>query len=224
MSSDMAAEIRSVLEANKASYTANDNISDFIAHEDLGCLQEQVAEKVEELLRTLLIDTESDPNTQDTANRVAKMFIHEVFKGRYYPRPDITFFPNTKRLDELYVVGPITVRSACSHHLVPIIGQCWVGVIPGEKIIGLSKFNRLVEWIMARPQIQEEAAVQLADEIERLIKPKGLAVVIKAQHLCMTWRGVKDNQTQMTTSIMRGLFRDKPEARAEFMDFIKGDL
>jgi GTP cyclohydrolase I len=150
------------------------------------------------------------------------MYLREVFKGRYQPRPPVTDFPNAKALDEVYTVGPITVRSACSHHLVPIMGQAWIGVIPSERVIGLSKFNRLTEWVMSRPQIQEEAAIQLADEIEALIQPKALAVVLRAQHLCMTWRGVRESQTSMTTSIMRGIFRDKPEAREEFLSIIKG--
>lgn len=177
---------------------------------------------VNALLNALRIDWENDPNTKGTAERIARMYVDEVMKGRFHPRPKITVFPNTRKLDEMYTVGPITVRSMCSHHLVPIIGNAWIGVIPGDTLIGLSKFHRLTDWIMSRPQIQEEAAVQLADEIESLISPKGLAVVVKASHLCTTWRGVMDKGSQMTTSIMRGLMQHSPVSRTEFLESIKG--
>lgn len=174
------------------------------------------------LLEALRIDWKNDPNTRETPARVARMLVDETQRGRFHHPPKLTTFPNTRALDELYTVGPIAVRSTCSHHLVPILGAAWVGVIPGDTLIGLSKFHRLTEWIMARPQIQEEAAVQLADEIERLIRPQGLAVVVKAEHMCMTWRGVRDTGSKMVTSIMRGCLRDNAAARAEFMEAIKG--
>jgi GTP cyclohydrolase IA len=198
-------------------FKANDTIADHIALSERDTLRDGVKAAVQNLLDALVIDTVHDHNTVGTAERVARMYVDEVFRGRYHPRPKVTDFPNAKGLDEVYTVGPITVRSACSHHLVPIVGNAWVGVIPGERVIGLSKFNRLTEWVMARPQIQEEAAIQLADEIEALIKPKALAVVIKASHMCMTWRGVREASTSMTTSVMRGLFREDPAARTECM-------
>lgn len=201
---------------------ANSNLSDFLTDDDRSLIEARVRTSVESLLDALLIDTENDPNTQDTAKRVAKMLVQEVFKGRYEPPPTITDFPNTDKLDQIYTVGPITVRSACSHHLVPILGQAWIGVIPGERIIGLSKFNRLTEWVMARPQIQEEATQQLADEIEQRIYPQALAVVIKAEHMCMTWRGVRETSTSMITSVLRGAFRDDYKARQEFFSIIRG--
>jgi GTP cyclohydrolase I len=205
-----------------APFLANDNISEFIAPGELDELQREIEKGLSSVLSSLVIDTENDHNTQETAKRVAKMYLREVFGGRYVKRPDVTDFPNAKNLDQLYTVGPITVRSACSHHMCPIQGHAWVGVIPSERVIGLSKFTRLAEWVMARPQIQEEAVVQLADLIESLIKPRGLAVVVKATHSCMTWRGVKDTGTTMTTSVMRGLLRNEPAARAEFMALIEG--
>lgn len=215
-------KIKQKLVAANARFFANDNIADFITPKEMAKLQKEVEKQVEELLRSLVIDTENDHNTQGTAKRVAKMFLHEVYKGRYHQPPVITDFPNAKNLDELYTVGPVAIRSACSHHLVPITGHAWIGVIPSDRVIGLSKFNRLTDWIMARPQIQEEATVQLADAIEELIKPKALAVVVKATHLCMTWRGVRETETSMTTSIMRGAFRDNDAARQEFFSIIKG--
>lgn len=203
-------------------FAANDNISEHLEAGDLEKIEKDVEAAVQQLLHALVIDTENDHNTRETAKRVAKMYVREVFKGRYAPRPAITDFPNAKHVDQLYTVGPITVRSACSHHIVPIVGKAWIGVIPGERVVGLSKFNRLTEWVMARPQIQEEATMQLADEIETLIKPKALAVVVQAQHMCMTWRGVRDLGTSMTTSVMRGAFRENAVAREEFFSIIRG--
>lgn len=213
--------IRNRMERVGVKYFANDNIASFIFPDEMPHLQQEVERRVEHLLRGLLIDVDRDHNSKGTAKRVAKMYLNEVFKGRYHPAPKITDFPNAKNLDEMYVTGPITIRSACSHHLVPIVGRCWIGIIPGERVIGLSKFNRLVDWIASRPQIQEEMVVQIADYIEKQVAPDGLAVVIEATHLCMTWRGVKEPaEAAMTTSVMRGAFRTKPEARAEFMALI----
>jgi GTP cyclohydrolase I len=214
--------IRNRLKKGGFPFAANDNIAPHLLPGELDALQGEVEERVQALLDALVVDTENDHNTQETAARVARMYVREVFRGRYEAPPKVTDFPNVKHLDEIYTVGPITVRSACSHHLVPITGQCWVGVKPSDRVIGLSKFNRLVEWVMARPQIQEEAAIMLADTIEGLIKPQGLAVVIKAQHQCMTWRGVKDNDTHMVTSIMRGFFREDAKARQELMSILRG--
>lgn len=184
---------------------------------------QRVAIAVQHLMKELYIDAPNDHNTRGTAMRVAKMYVTEVMKGRYDPQPDITAFPNALRLDELYTTGPITVRSMCSHHLVPIIGKAWIGIIPGEDtVIGLSKFNRLVDWVFSRPQIQEEASIQLADILEEIAKPKGLAVVVKATHMCMTWRGVRESQDAvMTTSVIRGAIKDVPAARAEFFSLIR---
>jgi GTP cyclohydrolase I len=218
----MSKIIKAKIKAANGSFLANDNISEFINEYDLKEIQDNVEQAMVNLLDALVIDTENDHNTIETAKRVAKMYVHEVFKGRYLPAPKITDFPNAKNLDQIYTIGPITVRSACSHHLVPIMGQAWIGVIPGERVIGISKFNRLTEWIMARPQIQEESTVQLADEIEKIITPKALAVVVKAQHMCMSWRGVRDTGSSMTTSVMRGLFRNDIAAREEFLSIIKG--
>lgn len=217
----IVATIRNRMEAADFSYFANDNVASFIFPGEMSHLLAEVERRVNHLLRGLLIDVDRDHNTQGTAKRVAKMYLHEVFKGRYHSAPKITDFPNAKHLDEMYVTGPITIRSACSHHLVPIVGRCWIGIIPGKRVIGLSKFNRLVDWIASRPQIQEEMVVQIADYIENRTAPDGLAVVIEATHLCMTWRGVKESaEAAMTTSVMRGVFRTKPEARAEFMALV----
>ena len=203
-------------------YHANDNIAAFVQEGELAELRTEVQAKVEELLRSLVIDTESDHNTQETAQRVAKMYLEEVFRGRYVPMPAVTEFPNVERLNELMIVGPITVRSACSHHLCPVIGQVWIGVLPNEhtNVIGLSKFARMAEWIMNRPQIQEEAVVQLANLIQEKTSPDGLAIVMEASHFCMGWRGVKDMDSKMINSVMRGVFLKDPNLRREFLSLI----
>jgi GTP cyclohydrolase I len=138
------------------------------------------------------------------------------------PAPPVTEFPNAEHLNELMIVGPITVRSACSHHFCPIIGRLWVGLMPNQhsNLIGLSKYSRLAEWIMSRPQIQEEAITQMADLLMRKVTPDGLAVVMEADHFCMHWRGVKDSNTRMTNSVMRGSFLKDSALRREFLSLI----
>ena len=198
---------------------ANDNIAAHIQPGELDALQAEVQAKMQEVLKSLVIDTDSDHNTQETAKRVAKMFVREVFAGRYAEAPTVTEFPNISRLNELMIVGPITVRSACSHHLCPIIGKVWIGIMPNEhsNLIGLSKYVRLTDWIMSRPQIQEEAVTMLADELQARVKPDGLAVVMEADHFCMHWRGVKDIEAAMTNSVMRGAFLTDANLRREFL-------
>jgi GTP cyclohydrolase I len=146
-----------------------------------------------------------------------------VFRGRYAARPSITEFPNVERLNELMIVGPITVRSACSHHLCPIIGKVWIGVLPNEhsNLIGLSKYARLTDWVMSRPQIQEEAVTRLADLLQEAMQPDGLAIVMEADHFCMQWRGVKDTDSKMINSVMRGSFLKDANLRREFLALLK---
>ncbi|MEW6315921.1 MAG: GTP cyclohydrolase I, partial [Pseudomonadota bacterium] len=165
-----------------------------------------------------------DHNSQETARRVAKMFIREVFAGRYVEAPEVTAFPNAERLNELMVVGPLRVRSACSHHLCPVMGRAWVGVMPRQdsQLIGLSKYARLIDWVMSRPQIQEEAIKQIADLLEDRMEPDGLAVVLEAEHYCMHWRGTKDDESRMVSSVMRGVFLTDASLRREFLALLPG--
>lgn len=220
--SHVADRIRERIRKANARFHANDNIAAFIEEGELEQLQAEVASKMEDVLRALVIDTESDHNTHDTARRVAKMYLKEVFAGRYVQQPTVTEFPNVRRLNELMIVGPVTVRSACSHHLCPIIGRVWVGVMPNEHsaLIGLSKYARLVEWVMTRPQIQEEAIIQLADLLQDKMQPDGLAIVMEADHYCMQWRGVKDMDSKMTNSVMRGSFLKNANLRREFLSLL----
>ena len=215
--------IRDRLIASKTRFHANDNIAAHIREGELNELLEEVSTRLQGVLESLVIDTASDHNTRDTGRRVAKMFINEVFSGRYVPMPAVTEFPNAAHLNELMIIGPVTVRSSCSHHLCPVIGKIWIGVMPNEhsNLIGLSKFARIANWIMSRPQIQEEAVVQLADLLQEKMQPDGLAVVMEADHFCMQWRGVKDMDAQMVNSVMRGSFLKDPALRREFLSLIK---
>lgn len=203
-------------------FHANDNIAAFIHDGELDELRVELEQQLEGVLRSLVIDTKNDHNTTGTAKRVAKMFIQEIFSGRYEAAPSVTTFPNVSQLNELMIVGPVTVRSACSHHLCPILGKVWIGILPNatSDLIGLSKYARLVDWIMSRPQIQEEAVLMLADELERRIRPDGLAIVMEANHFCMHWRGVKDDGTLMQNSVMRGEFLKNATLRAEFLSLL----
>jgi GTP cyclohydrolase I len=178
---------------------------------------------MQDVLESLVIDTRSDHNTQQTALRIARMYVTEVFRGRYFPQPTVTKFPNAEQLNELMIVGPVNVRSACSHHFCPIIGRIWIGLMPSasSNLIGLSKYVRLTEWIMTRPQIQEEASTRLADLLMEQTRPVGLAVVMEADHFCMHWRGVKDANARMTTSVMRGAFLKDHSLRREFLSLIR---
>ncbi len=219
----VSARIRARLKAARKRFHANDNISAFLEPGELDALLGEVEAKFNDVLASLVIDTESDHNTRDTARRVAKMYLTEVFRGRYAGPPPVTEFPNAAALNELMIVGPITVRSACSHHFCPIMGRLWIGLMPNEhsNLIGLSKYSRLAEWVMSRPQIQEEAISQIAELLMDKVRPDGLAVVMAADHFCMHWRGVKDSETMMTNSVMRGSFLKDHTLRSEFLSLIK---
>ena len=218
----MSLKIRQRIQASKKRFHANDNIAEFIRPGELDALLDEVETKMRGVLSSLVIDTDSDHNTHDTARRVAKMYLNEIFRGRYQEAPPVTEFPNAERLNELMIVGPITVRSACSHHLCPIMGRVWIGIMPNEhsNLIGLSKYARLIDWIMSRPQIQEEAVTQVADVLQSRMHPDGLAVIMEADHFCMHWRGVKDMDSKMINSVMRGSFLKDPNLRREFLSLV----
>ena len=196
-------------------FHANDNISEFIEEGEMEKLQEEVQGKLQGVLDSLVIDTENDHNTQETAKRVAKMWLRETFGGRYNPFPRVTSFPNMG-YKSMYTSGPISIRSTCAHHFQNIVGNAWVGIIPNGKVIGLSKFNRIVHHIAERPQIQEEMTTQIAEALQEYAHTKNIAVVVKAEHHCMTHRGVKEHESDMTTAIMLGAFKEDPATRDEF--------
>ena len=220
MSERMSSVLNRRFQTIRHKHFANDTIFAYLDPGDVDKIEDEVTDAFQGVLKALIINTDDDHNSKDTARRVAKMFVHEIFKGRYYPPPEITAFPNAKQYDQIYMTGPITINSTCAHHFQPITGGCYVGVFPGEKVIGLSKFNRLVDWIVSRPQIQEEMTEQIADEIEKQTEAKGVAVVIKAKHFCMSARGVKEHDSDMLTSVVRGLFREDPAIKAEFFSLL----
>jgi GTP cyclohydrolase I len=203
-------------------FHANDNVAPFILDGELAELRGEVEGHFRNLLKSLVIDIDGDHNTADTAKRVAKMYVDELFYGRFTGKPRVADFPNVEGVNELLMVGPITVRSACSHHFCPIMGRVWIGVLPNEqsRLIGLSKYARICDWIMSRPQIQEEAVALLANELQHVMNPNGLAIVMKADHFCMHWRGVKDAEASMTSSIVRGAFLENPTLRQEFFSLL----
>lgn len=165
--------------------------------------------------------TVTDPHTAETSRRFAKMLVREVCKGRFAPQPELTSFPSEGN-EDMQMVGPIAVRSLCSHHFCPILGSAWVAYVPGERLLGLSKFDRVVDWFSSRPQVQEGLARQIADYLEEQIAPRGVAVTIVATHTCMTWRGVKaHSDSAMGSNAMRGVFRTEAAARAEFLHFVR---
>jgi GTP cyclohydrolase IA len=207
--------IRSRIVDAGESYFSNQNISDFIQDGELELLKDEVAEKVEDVLKSLVIDIDKDHNTNDTARRVAKMYIDEIFRGRFYPRPKVTAFPNMG-YKSMYTSGPISIRSTCAHHFQNIVGKCWVGIIPNGEVIGLSKFNRLIHHIAERPQIQEEMTTQIAQELQEYGKTPHVAVVVKAEHHCMTHRGVREHESDMTTAVLLGAFLENPSIKQEF--------
>ncbi len=215
--------IRRRLQRGASRFHANDNIAHAIESGEIEQLIDEVAVRMQGVLESLVIDTQSDHNTQETARRVARMYVTEVFRGRYFPAPTVTEFPNAERLNELMIVGPVNVRSACSHHFCPIMGRIWIGLMPNEhsNLIGLSKYVRLTNWIMTRPQIQEEAITQVAELLMNKVSPDGLAVVMEADHFCMHWRGVKDENAKMINSVMRGSFLKDHTLRREFLSLIK---
>ena len=220
----ISVRIRERVQAAVRTFNANDNIADFIEPGEMDLLLDEVEAKMQGVLDSMVIDTANDHNSQATARRVAKMYLKEVFAGRYHQPPKITEFPNGKSLNELMIVGPITVRSACSHHLCPVMGKVWIGVMPNKhtNVIGLSKYARLVDWVLGRPQIQEEGIIQLADLIMEKTRPDGLAVVMECSHFCMSWRGVREKDSKMLNSVMRGAFLKDPTLRREFLALIPG--
>ncbi|MFC2131392.1 GTP cyclohydrolase I [Bacteroidota bacterium] len=187
--------------------------------EEMIRLLEQKFIEVTEILRM----TRNDPNTTETPLRIAKMLVNELFSGRYTQAPKLTVFPNRKKVDELIISKGIEVMSVCSHHWQTISGDCAIGYIPDDSVVGISKLSRVAHWFSRRGQIQEELGEQIADYLEELLHPKALGVIIKAKHYCMIARGVKGSETNslMVTSVMRGLLLEEFNLRNEFLKLIE---
>lgn len=210
-------QIRKRIQEDGGSFFANHNISRYIKDDELDMLVSELTIKFEDVLRSLVIDIDNDHNSNDTPRRLAKMLIKETFSGRYEPDPKITAFPNASKYDQVYVVGPITLHSTCSHHWQPIVGKAYIGVAPGASVMGLSKFHRSVRSLAKRPTIQEELTQQIADKLCQVAETDSVAVQIEAEHFCVKCRGVEDNSSMMITNSLRGFFRDDKSLKDEFL-------
>lgn len=175
------------------------------------------------VLDALQLEHETDPDLIDTPARMARMYADELCHGLFNPPPTLTRFDKPKDMDQLITVGPIVVHSLCPHHFAPIIGNAWVGVIPGSHVLGLSKYARLVRWCAARPIMQESLTELIVKHLQdRLDDAVAVGCVIRARHMCMTWRGVRELDAETTTSALKGLFFTDDKARNEFMRFVHG--
>ncbi len=209
-----------ILEAVAAASLGNQSIAGFMRDGDRSAMQQAAARKIEELFDILLIDHRNDHNTRDTPTRVAKMYVEEILKGRFSSPPKITDFDNVERCEQLIVTGPIEVRSTCAHHLMPIFGHAVIGILPAPdgKIIGLSKYDRIVDYFSSRLQIQEELVKQIERFIVDNTAPRGLAVRISAVHMCKSHRGVKASRaSRMVNTTYYGALGSDAGLKAEFL-------
>jgi GTP cyclohydrolase I len=199
---------------------ANEEIEIALTENERSVMIGAAASKIAELFDVLHIDHRNDHNTRDTPLRVARMFVEELMHGRFSRPPALTEFDNIEKFDQLLVTGPIEVRSTCAHHLMPIYGEAYIGVLPSPsgKIIGLSKYDRVVEHFSRRPQIQEELVKQIGQFIMDRTAPRGVAVRISAVHMCKTHRGVRStHRGRMVTNAWFGDLADDARLKDEFL-------
>ena len=203
-------------------FWAGDNISDYVNEADKAKLIEEATEAFETVLDRLLIDRETDPNSQGTARRLAKMYFNEIMAGRYEPAPDATAFPNdgTDRYEGMLVVRS-ELRSMCSHHHQPVSGVAYIGIIAANKLIGLSKYTRIAQWCARRGTLQEELCNDIAREIMRATGSANVAVYVQAIHGCCENRGIMAHSSLTQTTVLTGTFKDDPHTKKEFFDNIK---
>jgi len=181
---------------------------------------ERIKKDVENILQTLGMDL-TDDSIKGTPNRVAKMFVKEIFGGlNPSKQPKASTFDNNYKYGEMLVEKNITVYSTCEHHLLPIIGRAHVAYISSGRVIGLSKMNRIVEYYAKRPQVQERLTMQIVQELQKALGTEDVACVIDAKHLCVNSRGIKDIESSTVTSEFGGKFKD-PQTKREFLDYIK---
>lgn len=218
----IADKIREELDKTGKRYWAGDNISEFVSEKDKQDLIDELTEKFEGVLDTLLIDRHTDPNSMDTPRRLAKMYFNEIMSGRYDAAPKVTAFPNND--PETRYGGMLVARaeiiSMCSHHHQPVKGVCYIGLLAGQNLIGLSKYARIAQWVARRGTLQEELTMQIADELIEHTGTKDLAVYIQATHGCMENRGVVAHSSLTQTTELRGQFFN-PSVKNEFLDYLK---
>jgi len=212
--------IKKRLEMDGKRYYAADNISKYLSAVEKAELIEELTKKFEGVLDTLIIDRETDPNSIDTPRRLAKMYILEIMGGRYDDDPRITAFPNDGKYDQLITVR-MDLTSMCSHHFQPVNGVCYVACMPGEEVIGLSKYTRVAQHLASRGHLQEELCEMIAYRIEKLTKSKAVGVYIKARHGCCENRGIKASNSSTQTTVLKGELKTNPSLKEEFMDNIK---
>ena len=203
-------------------FWAGDNISEYILDGEKEQLILELTEKFENVLDSLIIDRENDPNSMETGRRLAKMYINELMSGRYNPMPNATAFPN--HVEEGYK-GMLVVRSElksmCSHHHQPVTGIAYIGIIAGETLIGLSKYTRIAQWCARRGTLQEELCNDVAKEIMKATGSNDVGVYIQATHGCCENRGIMAHSSLTQTTVLEGAFLQDPDTRKEFMDNIK---
>ena len=218
----LAQAIRENMKRDGKRFWAGDNISEYIKENYKETLIEEATEAFEEVLDTLLIDRENDPNSQGTARRLAKMYYNEIMSGRYEPGPDCTAFPNdTEDRYQGMLVVRSELRSMCSHHHQPVSGVAYIGILAANKLIGLSKYTRIAQWCARRGTLQEELCNDIAREIMRATDSQDVGVYIQATHGCCENRGIMAHSSLTQTTVLRGAFWDDPATRKEFMDNIK---
>ena len=213
-------KIKQRLEIDGKKYFASDNISKYIQAGETAELIEELEIAFEQVLQSLIIDTKNDPNSMGTAHRLAKMYINEIMGGRYLPDPRITSFPNDGQYDQLIVVRA-DIKSMCSHHHQPVSGVCYIGCLPGDEVIGLSKYTRVAQHLSNRGHLQEELTEMIATRIQKLTKSKGVAVYIKARHGCCENRGILASNSSTQTTVVKGELKSNINLKQEFMDNIK---
>ena len=210
------------IKADGARYWAGDNISEYILDSEKAELIDELTGKFEGVLDSLLIDRHEDPNSQGTAHRLAKMYIHEIMSGRYDPAPNATAFPNdSKDRYEGMLVVRSELRSMCSHHHQPVAGVAYIGLIAAQKLIGLSKYTRIAQWCSRRGTLQEELANDIAKEIMKATGSENVAVYIQATHGCCENRGIMAHSSLTQTTVLKGAFKDDGNTKKEFFDNIK---
>ena len=214
--------IRARMKRENKRFWAGDNISDYVSEEDKDKLIDEATEAFELVLDRLLIDRETDPNSQGTARRLAKMYFNEIMAGRYEPGPDATAFPNDSadRYEGMLVVRS-ELRSMCSHHHQPVSGVAYIGIIAANKLIGLSKYTRIAQWCARRGTLQEELCNDIAREIMKATGSANVAVYVQAIHGCCENRGIMAHSSLTQTTVLQGTFKGDPHTKKEFFDNIK---
>ena len=215
-------KIKQRIEEAGARYWAGDNISAHIKDGEIDELIDELTDKFEDVLDSLVIDRKTDPNSMDTGRRLAKMYVKELMAGRYFPAPNATAFPNDPKdgYDGMLVVRS-ELKSVCSHHHQPVTGVAYIGIIAADKLIGLSKYTRIAQWCARRGTLQEELAMDIAREIKNATGSKDVAVYIQATHGCCENRGIMAHSSLTQTTVLEGCFKTDQSVKKEFFDNIK---